>query len=643
MRSIILWRMIVIFFITVLLTSLLMTGGYMYLSLDAYTAIKLSELTPEADAIGQLYLEYRDAMIDTEAFTRILDRLIHSSSNSRCIIADVDGNFVYQTKMASEYSEEYDEAIKREFTLALSGTTVERDRFITATNDPALSVCVPIYDSANRIQGAVFLQKSFTEIHSTTNKLNRSLFRAMLMVLPIMLLISSFSLRRVTEPLHKMGEVAVAMRGGDFEARADESQKGEIGLLARALNDLCDSLSQTIHQLRAEKGQLKQILASFSEGVAATDGVGCLTHYNAALMQMFGTVRVDTRHDLIPDAGIWEVFDSVYQNGEAHSMRYPLPGGRMLWITISPVVTEDGERAGVVGLFKDMTDVENLERTRREYVANISHELRTPLTAMRGLLEPLIDGLVTGEEDRQRYYKIMQREVLRLSRLVTDMLQLSRLQSGTAYMEMVEVDINEVLEDIIQNYTQKCMERDISLVLETDILPRVLTDPDRVEQVLIILLDNALRFTPEGGSIIIRANAFERVNISVIDTGPGISQDDIGHIFERFYTVDKSRKQGGTGLGLSIAQQIIMKLGEKIMVESEQGVGSCFTFTLRKFVVNAIALGPAQEEWDYLAENDQLPPLLKPQITPHIDESLDAEYEVLPGKEKKQEKKRKNL
>jgi signal transduction histidine kinase len=150
--------------------------------------------------------------------------------------------------------------------------------------------------------------------------------------------------------------------------------------VARALNNLCDTLSQTIYQLRAEKSQLNQILSSFSEGIAATDSVGVLTHFNPALMRMFGSVRVNTRCELIPDSGIWDAFDEVYRTGEPQSMRYPLPGDRMLWITISPVVTEAGERTGVVGLFKDMTEMELLERTRREYVANVSHELRTPLT-----------------------------------------------------------------------------------------------------------------------------------------------------------------------------------------------------------------------------------------------------------------------
>lgn len=643
MRSVFLWRMIFVIIVSVLLASLLMTGGYMYLSLDTYVTIKLSEMVPEANAIAQLYLEFHDKTIDGGTLTRITDTLMQSAISTRCLITDTAGTPLYQSANtdadagvdAPAESLSSDAAHSR-IQQALEGKTVEDDRFVMANGQPALAVCVPIQDDAGEIYGAVFLLKPFSEIRRTTNRLNNSLFMAALFVIPIILIVASMGARQVAEPLHRMSDVAIRMRDGDFNARADENHKGEVGLLARALNDLCDTLSQTIYQLRAEKSQLKEILASFSEGVAATDSVGCLTHYNDALKKMFGAVRVDTRSDLIPDMGIWDAYDEVSRTGKATSMRYPLPGDRMLWITISPVITEDGERTGVVGLFKDMTDVENLEKTRREYIANVSHEMRTPLTAIRGLLEPLADGLVTEEEDRQRYYKIMLREVNRLSRLITDMMQLSRLQAGTEYMELAEVDIEDILQDVLQNYTKEASQRGIELVLEIpEALPHVLTDADRVEQVLIILLDNAMRYSSKGGSITIRALNGERVNISVIDTGTGIPEADLPHIFERFYTVDKSRKEGGTGLGLSIAQQIINRLGEKIMVESKTGEGTAFTFTLKKYVINAIALGPAHEEWELPEEADQLPPLLKP----HIIEgsTLDAEYEVLSDKTDKKE------
>ncbi|MBQ3108924.1 MAG: PAS domain-containing protein, partial [Clostridia bacterium] len=179
------------------------------------------------------------------------------------------------------------------------------------------------------------------------------------------------------------------MSRGDFNVRADDSEPGETGLLARALNTLCDNLSQTIYQLRTEKGQLDEILASLTDGVAAQDGVGMLTHYNPALMQMFGAVKVQKREDLIANSDVWDAFDRVYESGEGETLTLTLPGEKTVWVTISPVTTEDGERSGVVGLFKDMTEMERLEKMRREYVANVSHELRTPLTAVRGLLEPL--------------------------------------------------------------------------------------------------------------------------------------------------------------------------------------------------------------------------------------------------------------
>ncbi len=613
------------------------------MSLDAYTSIKLSELQTEAEALGQMSLEFKRRGIEQEAFASLADKLLKGSAGVHCLITDKQGNMLYQSSNGQGASANKTETVSKEIAAALEGKTTMSDRLqMPDDGEQAISICMPVRDENGDIQGSIWLVKLFSEIRRTTDRLNNSLFMAALIVLPVSLILASMSFKRIADPLQKMADVAVEMRRGNFEIRADENEKGEIGLLARALNDLCETLSQTIYQLRTEKGQLKQILASFSEGVVAVDGVGCLTHYNMAVMQMFGAVRVDTRESLIPDEGIWDEFEKVYQSGEPYSMRYPLPGERMLWITISPVVTEGGEKAGVVGLFKDMTQMETLERMRREYVANISHELRTPLTAIRGLLEPLADDMVALEEDKQRYYRIMLREVARLSRLITDMLQLSRLQSGTEYMELIEIDIRETLEDIVKSYSNKAAEKCVEIVLDAPELPRVLTDPDRVEQVLVILIDNALRYTPSGGSVTIRAQSRESVIISVIDTGAGIPEADIPHIFERFYTVDKSRKEGGTGLGLSIAQHIIAKLGEKITVESKVGEGTCFRFTLRKYVRNAIALGPAQEEWD-APDTEHLPPLLKPQgnKSGKAKDALDAQYEVLPEQGKKQSERKK--
>ena len=196
-----------------------------------------------------------------------------------------------------------------------------------------------------------------------------------------------------------------------------------------------------------------------------------------------------------------------------------------------------------------------------------------------------------------RYYGIMLHEVERLSRLITDMLQLSRLQSGTEYMEKTNFNIGELIDDVYQSYRQNAQQKGIHLELDMEEdLPDVLSDPDRIEQVLVILLDNAMRYAGEGGTVRISTRQDNSdIHVSVWDSGCGISPDDMVHVFERFYKTDRSRKEGGTGLGLSIAKQIMEKLGEQITVQSEVGHWTCFTFTVKKYVSNAIALGPVDE------------------------------------------------
>jgi signal transduction histidine kinase len=205
------------------------------------------------------------------------------------------------------------------------------------------------------------------------------------------------------------------------------------------------------------------------------------------------------------------------------------------------------------------------------------------------------------------------------------------------HMEIAAVDIGELLQDIRQSYQNEAGQRGISLELDAERVPYAMTDEDRVEQLLIILLDNAMHYTPEGGSITISAaeTTGDRILVSVSDTGCGIASEDLPHIFERFYKTDKSRREGGTGLGLSIAKQIVDKLGENIFVESTAGEGTSFHFTLKKYISNAIALGPSTTT-SILHEEPE------PQRQKNDHVSQDAPYEVLPPKQREKRAKNKN-
>ncbi|MEG1547735.1 MAG: ATP-binding protein [Clostridia bacterium] len=627
MHSVFFRRLLVALIIAMLLTSTFMVAGYIFLSRDTYTKIKLEEMIPKAQAANQLVLEYRRGEVSDAAYERLSATLMRAAS-ATTIVVDKNGNIDHLNNAISGLSStSMLDALKNEIAQVLSGNLVRTDSIFIPNYGEVLAVGEPIVDDNDNIVGAILVVKSIQEIINATDKLSRSLFWIVAVVLPVIMILMTWRVRRITDPLHDMSEAAIEMSKGNFDIRVDEDTLGEVGVLARALNDLCETLSATIHQLRLEKGQLNEILQSLTDGVAATDSLGMLTHYNGALMRMFGAVNVEKREELISDSMVWAAFDEVFACGQPQTITYPTTGDRTIWITISPVYTDEGERTGVVGLFKDMTELERLENMRREYVANVSHELRTPLTAVRGLLEPLADGMVKDEADKQRYYKIMLHEVLRLSRLISDMMTLSRLQSGSEYIEYSRVNIGELIDDVAGGYTKTAAEKGIQLIVNVDDMPDALTAPDRVEQVLVILLDNAMHYTPKGGTITIRIRSGERLLVSVEDTGCGIPEADIPHIFERFYKVDKSRNEGGTGLGLSIAKYIMDKLEESLTVDSEPGRGTRFTFSVKKYVSNAIALGPISDDRQFGTYSD-CPVQDETAITPK-KRIVDAKYEVI--------------
>lgn len=632
MKSVFLRRLFLMLVVTMLFAALFMAIGFIFLSRDTYEKMKLSEMLPKARALDQLYREYESGNLNEDTFFRLADKLM-AAANADTLITDSRGNVIYLNKTGEGQSgPEAADSIKDLIQNVLEGNTVQT-RAELFDNRSVLLVGIPITGIDGAVRGSVFIIKSYSEIALATGRFNSALLLAIAVVSPVVILLSALGIRRITEPLHNMAIAAIEMSRGDFKVRVNENESGEIGLLARALNNLCDTLSQTIFHLRAEKGQLNKILQSLTDGVAATDELGLLTHYNAALMKMFGAVVVNKREDLIKDASVWKAFDRVFETGEQQTIRYSLPANKKLWITISPVVTEENVITGVVGLFKDMSEMERIECMQSEYIANISHELRSPLTAVRGLLEPLSDNMIKDEETRQRYYKIMLREVMRLTRLISDMMMISRLQAGTEYMELKRVDVDELVNDMAQGYVNAAASKGIALHVDAPDMPDALTDPDRVEQVLVILLDNAMRFTEKGGSITVKVEDGERLLVSVCDTGCGIMPEDLPHVFERFYKANKSRSDEGTGLGLSIAKFIMDKLGETITVESEPGKGACFTFTLKKFVANAIALGPAmQEQEKKFAAGDVLKPETSGPAGKAGRSAQDAPYEVIEKK-----------
>ena len=395
-------------------------------------------------------------------------------------------------------------------------------------------------------------------------------------------------MRPAVEPIEKLRDAAVAMGEGNLDVRADETAPAEIGQLAQAVNHLSNQLSRHMYMLIVERNRLKNMLNGLSEGIVAIDAEGRVTHTNPAMEKFFTPRKValhlpDPRMKLIPDKSIWEDFDSVLKTVQP-TTRTLESRDMVLRITVTPIVDEIGAIAGAVGLFSDITQQERLERTRREYVSNVSHELRTPLTALRALIEPLKEGMVKDEPTRQHYYDVILRETLRLSRLIDDQLELSRLQSGTLSIQKEEMPLEELVMDICDRYSAIAAKKKLELKVETDFsaCPTVYTNPDRVEQMLIILLDNAIKYTEQGYVAVSGEWNDDAVTLHVRDTGIGIEEADLPYVFDRFYKVDKAHSGKGSGLGLSIAWELMHRMDEELWVESEKGVGTCFSFTLHR-------------------------------------------------------------
>ncbi len=452
-----------------------------------------------------------------------------------------------------------------------------------------LIVQVPLVSHDMKITGYVVLADSLTVLTSIQQELVRVLLLAIFVASSLMLIPVYFISARLVKPLREVNEVALAFGNGDFSVRADTGSKSEIGELAMSFNSLADQLSTSIYELTVERNRLREIFDVISEGIVSVDLDLKPVYSNPAINTLFENAKkrnlFTNRLQLIPFEEVWEDFQKCID--DAITIERTLDSRDTAFLsTIVPTFDNSGQVVGATGFFRDISESERLEQTRRDYVANVSHELRTPLTALRGLVEPLADGMVKNEADRMRYYGIILHETMRLSRLIDDMLELSRLQARTIAFKTFPFDLNALLSELKAKFTPIMEDASLTfdVVYKNGPCPTVMGNPDRVEQILVILMDNAKKYTPPGGSITIVTEINEKddqVLVSVIDTGQGIHEYDIDHIFDRFYKADRARGKKGTGLGLSIARELLSYMGETISVQSEYGEGTTFTFTLK--------------------------------------------------------------
>ena len=458
---------------------------------------------------------------------------------------------------------------------------VEAVEFLTAK---IVYAGVPLKDAQGEIIGAMMLFRTVADVDVVWMRIATYLIVAAACAMLVAVAFTSVFSRSITRPLCLMNDVARAMAAGDYSRHAPVAQADEIGQLAGTLNVLADRLKDVIENLQNEKSKLEQLFESIAEGIVAVERDGQVFHVNAPALEMLEIDRWEADHTRAQEQQrhVLSMLAVCMDSSEKESAVWTSDSGRAIAAIASPIPGAEGACIGAVCLLRDVSEETRLEQLRREYIANVSHELRTPLTGIRGMVEPLMDGVLETEEEKNDCYQVIYRETRRLEKLIGEMLDLSRLQDGRAQMELEAICVEPVLERAVESVARLAEDAGIELTVDADEGAVCMGNEERIIQVLIILLDNALSFTPTGGHIAVRAKKDGRfVELSVRDDGAGIEPKDLPYIWERFYKADKSRmRTKGTGLGLAIARKVVELMGGTIGVQSEVGKGSVFTLRL---------------------------------------------------------------
>jgi len=510
--------------------------------------------------------------------------------NTRLTIINPEGMVLGDSEENPQKMENHSD--RPEIKEAIKGRIGKSSRYSTTLKKDMMYLALPIKDDAYRVIGAVRVSIPLDELENRVGQIYRIIGWGGLLAVTISLGISFALARRVSRPISQMAQAAKMISKGDLSRRIREDSRDEVGDLAYSFNRMSEELQRQMGDLAREVSEKEALLSSMIEGVLAIDRDEHVILINKAAQRMLELGPDDAlgkfHWEVIRNAEINNLFKEVLKTKEQKEVKLQIGplDERAFMVYAAPIRARGGNILGVVAVFHDVTEIRRLEKVRMEFVANVSHELRTPLTSIKGFVETLKRGAIDERENAVNFLDIIERHTDRLNQLITDLLDLSRVETGKKKMDFQPIKVEELINRAVSHFMEISNKNrpKIKYNIPSD-LPMVLADEEGIETVLKNLLDNAVKYTPKRGEInITSTDKDDYIEIAVVDNGIGIPSRDLPRIFERFYCVDKarSRELGGTGLGLSIVKHIIEAHGGTVGVESEVGEGSRFTFTLSK-------------------------------------------------------------
>ncbi|WP_347980448.1 cell wall metabolism sensor histidine kinase WalK [Limosilactobacillus allomucosae] len=456
---------------------------------------------------------------------------------------------------------------------------------------------IPLVGAAtNNVVGAVYLRANLESVYDSVNSISLIYLSAALVTVVLGLGLAVLISREITRPIEEMRKQALRIARGDYSGQVKVMGNDELGQLAGAVNNLSVRVEEAQESTDSERRRLDSVLSHMSDGVLATNRRGNVTIINNMALQM---LDIDSEDDVLGKS-ILDVLDvrrdytvrQLIDNSQQQTLfDLNVDGNDMILSAyFSPIQRESGFVSGLVCVLHDVTSQQKEERERKEFVSNVSHELRTPLTSVKSYVEALSDGAWKDPEIAPQFLKVVQDETERMIRMINDLLSLSRMDSGTAKLNLEYVNINELFSYILDRFDM-IIKKEEDPKKKRYTIERHFTrkdlwveiDPDKFTQVVDNIMNNAVKYSPDGGVITARLlETHNHVILSISDQGLGIPRKDLSHIFDRFFRVDKarSRKQGGSGLGLAISKEVVNMLGGQIWVDSVEGKGSTFYISL---------------------------------------------------------------
>lgn len=557
---------------------------------STYLNMKENQLEDDAKILLQTTnMENLDLDKDAATIQKSLDPL-GEDIDARITVIDSKGDVVADTKKDPEKLDnhmnrpEVTDILKKGESVGIS------IRESDSLGYSMLYVAVPVKHQG-KTDGVLRISISLESVDAAVAKLWGNLALIFGIALVIIAAISVFIARKITRPVREIIEVSTDLANHKYDSRIHGKISGELQDLSISVNTLAESLETQMFEIKQNEQRLNAIVQNLVSGVMLINVDKQVIMTNRTMYQILGETEITGKpfYEVIKSFALSQLIEATFETKTIQQKEIILyfPREMILDASVSPILGENGEITGIILLLHDITQIRHLENVRSEFVTNVSHELKTPVTALKGFAETLLDGAMYDEVLLKKFLTIIKEESDRLHRLIMDILALSRIEQNPVAENVELVDVDEVIEQSARTIFEMATEKNIRVTIPEKTSASVMleTDRDKLQQIVINLLSNAINYTPVDGKVEVKLIEQEaEVIIEVTDNGIGIPAKDIDRVFERFYRVDKarSRHSGGTGLGLSIVKHLVENCGGRIEVESQEEVGSTFRVTLPK-------------------------------------------------------------